>query len=268
MGSFNVAEVREWLTALAYLQPRIMAMFLLIPIFNRELIPGAVLPAIVFAVSLVALPIVQPQIVEAGTLSGGQQVAILLKEVVVGFVLGFMIAIPFWALEAVGFLIDNQRGASISDTLNPLTGSDTSPLGLLFNQVFIIYFLLSGGMKLLLGILYDSFRFWSVMTWVPDLHIDYAPFFLEQLDRLVQLAVVLAAPVLSLMFMAEIGLALVNRFTPQLQVFFLAMPIKSALAFFILLLYVGTMMEYVGDEIRGLGGLFGQIGKIWQGVLP
>src|SRR5690606_5401593 len=131
--------------------------------FNRELIPGAVLPAIVLAVSLVALPLVQPQIAMAGTLSGMQHTALILKEVMVGFVLGFLVAIPFWALEAVGFLIDNQRGASISDTLNPLTGSDTSPLGLLFNQVFIIYFLLSGGMNLMLGILYDSFRFWSVM---------------------------------------------------------------------------------------------------------
>ncbi|HVL10239.1 MAG TPA: type III secretion system export apparatus subunit SctT, partial [Burkholderiaceae bacterium] len=228
MGSVSVAEVKEWLTALAYLQPRIMAMFLLIPMFNRELIPGAVLPAIVFAVSLVALPLVQPEITAAGTLSGLQHTALILKEVVVGFVLGFLVAIPFWALEAVGFLIDNQRGASISDTLNPLTGSDTSPLGLLFNQVFIIYFLLSGGMNLLLGILYDSFRFWSVTTWTPGLHMDYATFFLGQLDRLVQLAVVLAAPVLILMFMAEVGLALVNRFAPQLQVFFLAMPIKSA----------------------------------------
>ncbi|TMS57097.1 EscT/YscT/HrcT family type III secretion system export apparatus protein [Imbroritus primus] len=266
MGSVSVAEVKEWLTALAYLQPRIMAMFLLIPMFNRELIPGAVLPAIVLAVSLVALPLVQPQIAMAGTLSGMQHTALILKEVMVGFVLGFLVAIPFWALEAVGFLIDNQRGASISDTLNPLTASDTSPLGLLFNQVFIIYFLLSGGMNLMLGILYDSFRFWSVMTWTPGLHMDYATFFLGQLDRLVQLSVVLAAPVLILMFMAEVGLALVNRFAPQLQVFFLAMPIKSALAFFILVLYAGTLMEYVGDEIRGLGGLFDQISIIWQGA--
>ena len=70
----------------------------------------------------------------------GQLLMLLMKEVFVGFVLGYLIAIPFWAFEAVGFLIDNQRGASVAATLNPLTGNDSSPLGLLFNQAFIVFF--------------------------------------------------------------------------------------------------------------------------------
>ncbi len=266
MNGVSVAELRELMTSLAYLQPRIMAMFIVIPVFNRELIPAAVLPAIVFACSLIMLPVIAPQVAQAGALSGAQHVAIILKEALIGFVLGFLVAIPFWALEAVGFLIDNQRGASISDTLNPLTGSDTSPLGLLFNQVFIVYFLLSGGMALTLDILYDSFRFWSVLQWKPALHIELAPFFLNQLDRLVRLAVLLAAPVLIVMFLAEVGLALVNRFAPQLQVFFLAMPIKSGLAFFVLVLYAGTLFDYASDEIRGLGGLLQGLRSVWQGT--
>lgn len=259
----TTAEMMQWITSLTYLQPRALAMFLVLPLFKSELMPGIVRTSIVIAVTFIVLPVVQPQIAAAGTLSAVQHMALILKEAFVGFVLGFLIAIPFWTMEAVGFLIDNQRGASISDTLNPLTGSDTSPLGLLFNQVFLIYFLLSGGMQLVLGILYDSFHYWSVMSWVPRLHIDFSTFFLGQLDRLVRFAVILGAPVLILMFVAEFGLALVNRFTPQLQVFFLAMPIKSALAFFILVLYIGTMMEYVGEDILSLGNLFNQVSEIW-----
>jgi type III secretion protein T len=48
----------------------------------------------------------------------------------------------------------------------------------------------------------------------------------------------------------------VSRFAPQLQVFFLAMPIKSALALLVLAVYMGTLFGYAGDwtRERWLGG--------------
>jgi len=74
-----------------------------------------------------------------------------------------------------------------------------------------------------------------------------------QLNRLVVLALLLAAPVLVAMFLAELGLALVSRFTPQLQVFILAMPIKSGLAMLTLGLYVALMFEYTRPYIEEIG---------------
>jgi type III secretion protein T len=54
------------------------------------------------------------------------------------------------------------------------------------------------------------------------------------------------------MFLAELSLALVSRFAPQLQVFFLAMPIKSALALLVLILYTGTLFDFIDKPLRGL----------------
>jgi len=54
------------------------------------------------------------------------------------------------------------------------------------------------------------------------------------------------------MFLAEIGLALVSSFVPALQVFFLAMPIKCAIAFLVLVLYVGIMFSYATEYVEGL----------------
>ena len=60
------------------------------------------------------------------------------------------------------------------------------------------------------------------------------------------------APVIVAMFLAELGLALVSRFVPQLQVFFLAMPIKSALALLVLVLYGATLFDMARDSISDL----------------
>lgn len=245
------AELKDLLLAAALGLARMLAAFILVPIFNRQILPGLLRTAVALAFGLCAAVAVYPG-VKLGVFGPGEVIAILVKEAFVGFLLGMLVAIPFWALEAVGFFIDNQRGASIAATINPLTGHDTSPLGVLFNQAFIVFFLAAGGLMIFLEIIYDSYRLWPVLGWWPELRPDSAQLALAQLDRIVRLCAVLAAPVIVAMFLAELGLALISRFAPQLQVFFLAMPIKSALAMLMLAVYAATLFDYVRDEITGL----------------
>lgn len=255
-------QAQSFIATLALTQPRILAMFLVLPIFNTQLIPGLARFAIAFALGVVAVPALQPQ-TDAVQWGAALLLGTIVKEAFIGFVIGYLAAIPFWIFEAVGFLVDNQRGASIASTLNPLTGNDSSPLGLMFNQAFIVFFLLSGGFSLLLGTLYDSFTLWSITEWLPTLQPTSVPVMLAQLDRLVRLAVLFAAPVLVAMFLAEVGLALVSRFAPQLQVFFMAMPIKSALAMLVLMLYGASLFEYGAEQVESVGRILALLRGQW-----
>jgi type III secretion protein T len=265
-GEVTYADLKNFVSALALTQPRILAMFIVLPIFNQQLMPGLLRYAVAGALGAVAVPFVAPQIAQAD-FSMAQLVMLILKEAFIGFVLGYLAAIPFWIFEAVGFLIDNQRGASIAATLNPLTGNDSSPMGILFNQAFIVYFLLAGGFSLLLGTLYDSFKVWSIVHWAPALNADAMPLMLAQLDRLGRLAFLFAGPVLVAMFLSEVGLALVSRFAPQLQVFFMAMPIKSALAVLVLILYGSLLFDYGADQIEGIGRILPFLQDLWGGAV-
>jgi type III secretion protein T len=257
-------ETKAYLMALAFTQPRMLAMFAALPIFNAALMPGMLRLGVAAGLGMVAAPVLVPSVV-ALEFSGIQILLLLAKEAFVGFMMGFLVAIPFWAFEAVGFWIDNQRGASIAATLNPLTGNDTSPLGILFNQAFIVFFFISGGFLLMLGLAYDSFRLWPVFEWSPTLRPETIPLMLDQLNRLVRIALLLGAPAIVAMFLAEIGLALVSRFVPQLQVFFLAMPIKSALAVLVLILYMATLFDYAYDYVDALRGVVPFLHEQWRG---
>lgn len=256
-------EAKTFIGTLALTQPRILAMFIVLPLFNTQLVPGLLRIAVAVALGIVMVPALSGQ-VAVMELNALQLLLILLKEAFIGFVIGYIAAIPFWIFEAVGFLVDNQRGASIASTLNPLTGNDSSPLGILFNQAFIVFFLITGGFTLLLGTLYDSFGLWSVTQWAPTLRPESVPLLLDQLDRLVRMAMLLAAPVLVAMFLAEIGLALVSRFAPQLQVFFMAMPIKSALAMLVLMLYGASLFEYGAEQVESMGGILPFLREQWS----
>lgn len=252
MDAAAYAELRAFATAWGLTQPRILALFVALPLFARALMPGLLRFGLAGGLGLLAAP---PLLAQLDQVPQGLALALwVTKEAALGFALGLVLALPFWAFEAAGFFIDNQRGASISATLNPLTGNDSSPLGQLFNQAFIVFVLTGGAFALLLSTLYESYALWPVLRWQPTFAEGGAALWLGQLDALVRTALLWSAPVIVAMFLAELGLALVSRFAPQLQVFFLAMPVKSGLALLVLALYMGTLLGYAGEWTRELFG--------------
>lgn len=261
-GAFY-AEVQVFLGAWALTQPRLLAMCGMLPLFNRQLLPGLLRYGICAGLGLVLVPMVMPRYAELD-LGTVELLLLIVKEVFIGLVLGFLVAIPFWIFEAVGFVVDNQRGASLGAVINPATGNDSSPMGILFNQAFLVFFLVSGGFTLMLTLLYDSFRLWDLWSWTPTLRADSIALILDQLSRFMRLVLLFAAPAIVAMFLAELGLALISRFAPQLQVFFLALPIKSALALLVLVLYMGHLFEYAGGTVRGIPGILPFLDEQWR----
>lgn len=240
--------------AFGFALPRMLAIFSVLPMFNRQALPGMLRIGVAGGLALFLVPgLIDPAMaVERGT---GEIIAICFKEALIGFLLGFIIAMPIWAFEVMGAFVDNQRGASIAQTLNPLTGHESSPLGDLFSQTIVVLLFITGGFTLILAAIQDSYRLWPVLSFFPDLDASTPAFLLSQLDRMMRLAIVMSAPIMFAMLLAEIGLAIVSRFVPQLQVFFLAMPIKSGIAIFMFSIYVAVLFDYSFDAVRNIGAL-------------
>lgn len=237
----------QWLAAVFYAMPRMLAMFSIVPMFNRQALPGLLRVGAAFAFAMFIVPsLVEPSLTIS--MHGTRLLAVVLKEAAIGFFLGFLIALPLWAMDIMGAYIDNQRGASIAATINPLTGHDTSPLGELFSQAALVYLLMTGGMLMVLELVYASYEAWPVYQMLPRFSDQMPTVLLGLMDKLMWLAVLLSAPVIFSMFLAEVGLGIVSRFVPQLQVFFLAMPVKSAIAIFVFSVYVGTLFGYLKEE--------------------
>jgi type III secretion protein T len=254
-------EPMHLLASFGYAMPRLLVMFSLIPMLTRQALPGMLRTGVVAGVAVLLVPTLFDHV--ASTERGAMEItAVLCKEAVLGLLLGFIAAVPLWAFEAMGAFIDNQRGASIAQVLNPLTGHDSSPLGELFTQAALTYLLAGGGFLLLLGMVYGSYELWPVFAAWPSFDDDAALLMLGALDRLMHLALLLGAPVVIAMFLAELGLGLVSRFTPQLQVFFLAMAIKSAIAMFVFAVYAVALFDYGGPHLLDFGGVLETAGRI------
>jgi type III secretion protein T len=239
----------QWILGFSISMPRFLAAFSMLPFFSTQVVPGMLRQGVAASLCLILAPYTADQ--AAGIdMTGVTLVTIVIKEVIVGLLIGYPLAMLFWAVEAIGFYVDNQRGSAMASSADPLTGSESTPLGILFTQAFTVYFMSSGAFLLMLGVFYQTYQIWPVTSFTPSLGGAGPVFYLGVLDRLMRMVVVLSAPLIVSMFLAEFALALVSRFAPQLQVFFLAMPIKSGLSVLLLIFYgpilFGDLMTYDG----------------------
>ncbi|MBG5280023.1 SctT family type III secretion system export apparatus subunit PscT [Pseudomonas aeruginosa] len=244
----SVQDLQQLLLTYSLLLPRIISCFVVLPVLAKQTLGGGLVRnGVACSLALFAYPIV------AGSLPpalGALDIALLIgKEVLLGLLIGFVATIPFWAMEATGFIIDNQRGAALASTFNPSLGSQTSPTGLLLTQTLITPFFSGGAFLALVGSLFRSYASWPVSSFLPQLGSQWVAFFYAQFSQMLMLCALFAAPLLIAMFLAEFGLALVSRFAPSLNVFILAMPIKSLVASLLLVLYLGILMEHAYDAL-------------------
>ena len=244
----SLADLLNQVYIFAFGLARMLAVFYLIPIFQKSVLPGSIRTAFAMSLVLVLHPAIADGVVVAD-LPTLTIMAIAAKEVVIGILLGFGASVLFWALESAGFFIDNQRGAAMASSVDPLTGSQTSPLGIFLTQVVTVYFMVGGGLFVLMLVIYESYLLFPVFSFFPVLSLEGARYFLSIVDRIMALAIVMAAPAMIAMFLSELGLGLVSRFAPQLNVFFLAMPVKSAVGILMLILYMALLQEVWEDEL-------------------
>lgn len=241
--------VTTYLSLLFLSMARMMGAFLIAPFFGEQMVTGVIRNICVVSLSAIIVPLTIASAPQE-PLSGLFLITIIAKEVAIGLIMGVLVSIVFFAAEGMGSFIDTQRGASMGQVLDPLSGNMSSPFGILFIKVAILIFFLGGGFLGFLGFVYYSYEIWPIFSFFPNFSNPIFPMFsLEVLDGLMKNIVLFAAPVAILMFLVEFGLGMMNKFAPQLNVFSLSMPLKSGIAVFVIILYFSTLVILFKNHI-------------------
>lgn len=160
-------------------------------------------------------------------------VVIILSEIITGTVMGLIYSTPFFIFAAFGEYIDNQRGANISDTADPTTGTDASPFSTFMNLFSVSFFLLNDGLVLLVASLRDSFRLLPPGSLLTE--IRYTAVF-DWLTDSLSFSLLFCMPILIILFISEVSLGILALYNSQLNPFSLSLSIKSIIAFLLALL--------------------------------
>ena len=233
---------------------RAFGLIAVLPLFTRLSLGSILRAALAFALALPIVPALLARLSAGAPMGGVRMIFMLLKEGALGLILGVVFSVPFWAAEMAGEIVDQQRGSQGAIAQGGQQAEQAGILGTLMVLLFSIIFLLSGGMNLILRGFVSSFVIWPVQAFLPHFTPAAALAVLGLLDDVTRSAVILAAPLMIAMLVAELSLGLLNRFAQQINVFDLALSIKALIVTLGLALYVmvliGNLSGLLPDAIH------------------
>jgi type III secretion protein T len=237
--------------------------FVFVPLFSKEVMPATVRNSIIVTFGLVALAM-HPNFAPKDLSAAGWAIMIL-KEVAAGTIIGLFFGSILWALGAAGELIDTKVGATTAQLVDPLSGVSTSLNGILLARFGQVVFVSMGGLTLLVGAVMQSYLVWPMGPGGINLNQASVTFFEGELGRLFAYAMVFAVPILTMLYVIDLGLGFLNRFAQQFNVFSLGLPIKSVAAALILIMLLPLLAEAVAVDLRTRSAVstnfLGQIGQ-------
>jgi len=261
-ANLTLSDVNHWIFALILGYGRMLGLLILFPLFSwigrlNTIRNGAAvafaLPMVPFLMETVPLPELTfsiPYIIMLG------------KEVFIGVMLGLFTAVPIWGVQGAGDLIDTYRGASSANLFDPNMALEAPITGMLFIIAMLCIFLISGGLQIVLGAVYDSYTIWPAATPWPELSMKSAAAMGGLVDKFLMIGIVIAAPLLIAMFLAEATLAFTSQINKRGNLWELDSAIKNVVYSFLLPIYMLFVVKYFGRELTIMRELVGYV-KIW-----
>jgi len=254
MFSDLLAFIFQGMIAVALGIARILPCLLLCPIFSFSTLRGMIRNAIAVSLALFIAPVIKPEIASI-LLSPWTIVGLAMKEVILGLLLGYLLAMPFWLFESVGALFDSQRGALNAGQLNPALGPDATPLGDILLRWSMVFLVITFGLSLVTQVIWDSYRLWPVNHLLPGLTEDGFKQLLVQVSDFFNDTVLYAGPLVLILLLIEFAVGIISIYSPQLQANVLSIPLKCLVGVWFFILYLPILEHLAAGKFSGLHDL-------------
>ncbi len=256
-------QLLHYMAVLPLASARLATTLFIIPFFSRNILTGMTKNSIIMALTLPHIPIILPQI--DNYISSFQiYIIIISKEILIGFMIGILVSIAFWAVENAGDAIDMQRGAFFAMMGDPMLLTQSTVFGNLLFHYIVVLFLICGFFFQTLAALYESYATWPIGYSMPVLNGKLITFFGKQIMHLATMTIVMAAPIAIACFSIDFGMGLLNRFAPNLNVFIISLAIKSGTALMILYLYLIILSPFLKKQLLSTSDALQQLKVVLQ----
>lgn len=219
---------------------RVGAMIMLLPGLGTMGVPSRVRLVLALAVAYALTPVVQAHYPAAAPQSVTGLGILILQEVTAGILVGAMAAIIMSALQVGGFLIASQIGLAFSQSFDPSQNTQGASVSTFLSLLGTVVIFATNLHHLAIGAIVGSYRMLPPGAHFPT--SDMAQLVIQLVSSSFALGFQLAAPFMVFGFAIYAGLGLLARLMPQLQIFFLAMPITIMSGFVIMFAMLGAMI--------------------------
>ena len=233
MISFLVADIVQAFYTIVWPMIRISAMLLTAPIFSMKAVNLRIRVIIAIALTITIYPLVEWPMVDPLSPNGLVEV---FHQAMIGAVMGLMLQVVAAAFVVAGQSISTTMGLAMATMADPNLGT-VPVIGQLLTILAPLIFLGSGGHIVLIEMLLESFRLLPIgqRLILPEIYQEL----IAWSSTIFLGAVLLALPILSIMLLINIGMGIVTRAAPQLNIFAVGFPAMIIVGMVVLIASLG-----------------------------
>lgn len=234
---------------------RTVAIVFQVPFLGGKLVPPETRIGLGFGLAVLVYPFARGAMDGPIDTNPMVYLALLMKELFVGYVIGFIASELFYAMEVAGRALDVMRGSNMAEVQVPELQLRASPFGEFNFQLLLIVFCALNGHGHFIESVIESFRLVPADGW-PALGYSLEEMtnaIMVYTSQLFGIAFALVFPGLFAVFMIDIVFGMFNRIAPQLNAYFMAMGIKAmagiAMFLFALSLLMGELAARLEESL-------------------
>lgn len=232
---------------------RLAALVSLMPGIGERTIPVRVRLLLALAMTFVMFPVVSglygdlPRDIPPILL-------MLFGEILIGLAIGLSVRLIISALTTAGTIISFQTGLAFAQNVDPSVGTQTAIFASLFSVLGVVLIFALDLHHIAIAGIYDSFILFEPGKLAPV--GDFASIVTGLVSRAFVVAIQLSAPFIVFGLMFYLGLGVLSRLMPQVQIFFVAMPINIGLGFVLFAFLIATIMGWYINHLEDVLTLY------------
>lgn len=233
----------DWpeLTLFLFVTARVSGFILFNPILGRANVPAAFRSGMALVLSVFVMSMSEQQPPDP---SGVMEFAVLmLLEMAIGFLLGMAVNFFFYIPQLAGTVIDTQMGMTMNQMYDPGASANLSVSGRLLNTLMMLLFFAGGGHLTLLRIFLTSEEivpFGQVSIGLPAYQL-----LLQLFVECTLLGVKMCMPILAAELIAQVGMGVLMKVIPQINVFSINIELKVIVGLTLLLVLMIPFSEFL-----------------------
>jgi flagellar biosynthetic protein FliR len=242
---------------------RVLPLTIMSPFLGGEQLEPQVRLGVGLLLSFVLFPAVQPRLSEL-PVTALPFVLLICKEIFIGTCLAYIVTFVFEAAQVAGHLVDVMSGAQMAQVMAPLIQVQATIYATFKMMLATVLFLTLDGHHVVIQTLGDSIIALPVDK-LPGFSQGMFAFFellLRDFGDMIRIGVILSGPGIIAAFITDLGMGMINRVAPQVQVFFVAMAIKPLVAAALTFLVIFIILDRVRLEFGHMLGTLKEAVKL------
>lgn len=232
---------------------RVGAIIMLLPGIGETYVSTRVRLIFSLLLTLVFYPILSENFSVIPT-SLGQIFVFLFQEILIGLFIGASIKLFMSALGIAGMIISMQTGLGSAMSFDPTQGSQAPFFATLLNLMAVTLIFITDIHHMFFKAMIDSYTLFPINA-AEFLPIgDFAKMAMQSISDSFYLAVQLSAPFILYGVIFNMGLGILAKLMPQIQIYFVAMPANIAIGFILIMLLISGMilwfLERFGESMQ------------------